>query len=53
MPVRVRLGPPIELPPGPHDRGSLQSHADEVMLAIASMLPPEYRGVYAEASRGP
>jgi len=53
VPVRVRIGPPITLPPGPHDRRSLQALTDDVMRVIASMLPPEYRGVYAEASPPP
>jgi 1-acyl-sn-glycerol-3-phosphate acyltransferase len=48
-PVRVRIGPPIELPRGPHDRDRLQEYTGEVMRAIAAMLPAEYRGVYAEA----
>ncbi|HEY4025876.1 MAG TPA: lysophospholipid acyltransferase family protein [Candidatus Dormibacteraeota bacterium] len=48
VPVRVRVGPPIELPPGSHPRERLQAYADDVMHAIAAMLPPEYRGVYAE-----
>jgi 1-acyl-sn-glycerol-3-phosphate acyltransferase len=51
VPVRVRIGPPIELPPGVHDRDRLQAYTDEVMRAIAAMLPPEYRGVYAEPTR--
>jgi 1-acyl-sn-glycerol-3-phosphate acyltransferase len=47
--VRVRVGPPIELPPGPHDRRALQELTDGVMRVVASMLPAEYRGVYGEA----
>jgi 1-acyl-sn-glycerol-3-phosphate acyltransferase len=48
-PVRVRIGPPIVLPTGAHDRQRLQELSDEVMRAIAAMLPPEYRGVYGDA----
>ena len=51
VPVRVQVGPPIELPPGPHDRRSLQALTDDVMRVIAEMLPAEYRGVYAEPAR--
>jgi 1-acyl-sn-glycerol-3-phosphate acyltransferase len=47
-PVRVRIGPPLTLPPGPHDRERLQALTDEVMRAIAAMLPTAYRGVYGE-----
>ena len=48
VPVRVRVGAPIALPPGPHDRRSLQALTDGVMRTVASMLPPDYRGVYGE-----
>jgi 1-acyl-sn-glycerol-3-phosphate acyltransferase len=48
VPVRVLVGPPIELPAGPHDRRSLQELTDGVMRVVASMLPAEYRGVYGE-----
>jgi 1-acyl-sn-glycerol-3-phosphate acyltransferase len=48
--VRVRVGPPIVLPPGPHDRRSLQAMTDGVMRVVASMLPEEYRGVYGDTA---
>ena len=50
--VRVRIGPQIQLPPGPHDRERLEGYTDEVMRAIAAMLPPEYRGAYAVSRAG-
>lgn len=46
VPVRVQVGRPITLPAGRHDRRSLQALTDDVMRVVASMLPPEYRGVY-------
>jgi len=47
VPVRVRIGSPLQvLPGGAPDRASQQAFADEVMRTIAAMLPPEYRGVY-------
>jgi len=46
VPVRVRIGPPIVVPAAPVDRATLQARTDELMRAIAEMLPPEYRGVY-------
>jgi 1-acyl-sn-glycerol-3-phosphate acyltransferase len=46
--VRVQVGPPIVLPPGPHDRRTLQKLTDDVMRVVASMLPAQYRGVYGE-----
>jgi hypothetical protein len=43
LPVCVRIGDPLA-PPG-HRTGQ-REYADTVMLAIAALLPPEYRGVY-------
>lgn len=48
VPVRIRIGPAMELPGGAHDRERLQTYTDDVMRAIAAMLPEEYRGVYAQ-----
>jgi 1-acyl-sn-glycerol-3-phosphate acyltransferase len=49
--VRVIFGPLIPLPqlegkPRPDD---LRDFTQEIMLRMAAMLPPEYRGVYADA----
>jgi 1-acyl-sn-glycerol-3-phosphate acyltransferase len=49
--VRVIFGPVIPLPqlegkPRPDD---LRGFTEEIMLRTAAMLPPEYRGVYADA----
>jgi 1-acyl-sn-glycerol-3-phosphate acyltransferase len=48
--VEMRIGPSIHLPPvegkGAARHQSLQANADQIMLAIASMMPPEYHGVY-------
>lgn len=51
--VSVRFGQLFELPPlDPDDRsGSLRRNTDEVMCHIAALLPPEYRGVYADHPR--
>jgi 1-acyl-sn-glycerol-3-phosphate acyltransferase len=48
--VTVRFGKAFRLPPIPeNDRtGGLQRNTDEIMCRIAAMLPPEYRGVYAD-----
>jgi 1-acyl-sn-glycerol-3-phosphate acyltransferase len=48
--VTVRMGPPFALPPlqaGDRSAG-LRQQADLVMCHIAALLPPEYRGVYAD-----
>jgi 1-acyl-sn-glycerol-3-phosphate acyltransferase len=48
-----RIGKPFTLPPlKPGDReAELKRDTDEIMCRIAAMLPPEYRGVYADHPR--
>jgi 1-acyl-sn-glycerol-3-phosphate acyltransferase len=46
-PVTVRFGPPIHLTAADGGAADLQRHTEQVMQAIAALLPPEYRGVYA------
>jgi 1-acyl-sn-glycerol-3-phosphate acyltransferase len=49
----MRVGEPFTLPPlDPDNRtASLRRNTDEIMCRIAVLLPPEYRGVYAEHPR--
>jgi 1-acyl-sn-glycerol-3-phosphate acyltransferase len=51
--IEVMIGPAFHLPPlDPADRSAgLRRHADEVMCRLAMLLPPEYRGVYADHPR--
>jgi 1-acyl-sn-glycerol-3-phosphate acyltransferase len=51
--VHGRVGKLYTLPPLPRqDRDqALQTYTDEMMCQIAALLPPEYRGVYAEHPR--
>jgi 1-acyl-sn-glycerol-3-phosphate acyltransferase len=58
--ITVRVGRPIHLPPLPTipPGGSLRAQAaalraqtDEVMCRMAALLPPEYRGAYADHPR--
>lgn len=52
--LSARVGHPFHLsPPGPdEDRASvLQRRTDEILCRIAGLLPPEYRGVYADHPR--
>jgi 1-acyl-sn-glycerol-3-phosphate acyltransferase len=51
--IKVRFGKPFRLPPiNRNDRsGSLQRNTDELVCRIAALLPPEYRGVYADHPR--
>lgn len=51
--VAVTAGPPFMLPPLPaKDRdAALKQDTDEIMCRIAALIPPEYRGVYADHPR--
>jgi 1-acyl-sn-glycerol-3-phosphate acyltransferase len=48
--IEMRIGQPFSLPPvegkGAVRRESLQTNADQIMQAIATLMPPEYHGVY-------
>lgn len=47
--VRVVVGHPFTLPPRrPGEKQDLAAATDQIMLAIAALLPPAYRGVYAD-----
>jgi 1-acyl-sn-glycerol-3-phosphate acyltransferase len=46
--VHVRFGRPFDLPEGRASTEQLEEYTDQAMLKIAAMLPPQYRGVYAE-----
>ena len=46
--VHLRLGQPLHLPEGRANTEQLEEYTDQVMLKIAAMLPPQYRGVYAD-----
>ena len=46
--VHVRVGLPVKLPMGKATARQLDAYRDEVMIALARMLPEEYRGVYRE-----
>jgi 1-acyl-sn-glycerol-3-phosphate acyltransferase len=48
VPVHVRVGQLITLPPGRAGREQLEAYTEQIMIAIARLLPPGYRGVYAE-----
>ncbi len=55
--LELRIGPPFTVPPlegrGEERRQSRQRNADFVMQHIAAVLPPEYRGVYADSATAP
>jgi 1-acyl-sn-glycerol-3-phosphate acyltransferase len=46
--IHMRIGRPFRLEIPPHAKGAeLDAGADDIMCAIAALLPPQYRGVYA------
>ena len=51
--ITVRIGQPFILPPlqGQDRDATLQGYTDEIMCRIAALLPPDYRGVYADHPR--
>jgi len=51
--ITVRIGQPFMLPPlqGQDRDAVLQEYTDEIMCRIAALLPPDYRGVYADHPR--
>jgi 1-acyl-sn-glycerol-3-phosphate acyltransferase len=55
--VEMRVGRPVRLPPlegrGEQRREARQRNADLVMRHVAGLLPPEYRGVYADSAISP
>lgn len=48
--VRVRMGKPFHLPPRQEGerRRSLDELTDLMMIEVAKLLPPQYRGIYAD-----
>lgn len=53
VPVTVRIGALIRLPAGKATAKQLETYTDSVMVALARMLPEEYRGVYPEVFQHP
>ncbi len=52
--LTLRIGKPFRLPPLQTDKPTaamLRRDVDEIMCRIAALLPPEYRGVYADHPR--
>ncbi|MCS6908733.1 MAG: lysophospholipid acyltransferase family protein [Anaerolineales bacterium] len=51
--IRVVFGDPVQLPPVERERREemLQRNTEEILCRIAALLPPEYRGVYADHPR--
>jgi 1-acyl-sn-glycerol-3-phosphate acyltransferase len=51
--IAIRVGEPFTLPMMPRQNRDefLQQNTDEMMCRIAALLPPKYRGVYADHPR--
>ncbi len=51
--LEMRIGTPLNLPKidekGALRHAALQTNADQIMQAIAALVPPEYRGVYSSS----
>lgn len=52
-PVLIRVGKPFFMLPvaGMDRQAEIKHHTDEIMCQIAALLPPSYRGVYADHPR--
>jgi len=50
--VYFRVGEPIRFPEGRADARKLEAYTEMLMVRMASMLPPAYRGVYADKVPG-
>ena len=48
VPIQIRVGHLIELPPGKANKEQLELYTQQIMIAIARLLPSDYRGVYSE-----
>ncbi len=46
--VHIRVGQPIHYPEGRANQAKLEEYTEQIMVQIATMLPPQYRGVYAD-----
>ena len=53
--IHIHIGQPIRLPDGAERARAAELHGytDDLMLTLAAMLPPEYRGVYADRVPAP
>jgi 1-acyl-sn-glycerol-3-phosphate acyltransferase len=47
IPIHVRVGAPLRFPQGLPSPSTLHRYTDQIMAQLAALLPPEYRGVYA------
>ena len=51
VPVHVRVGTLQRLPAGQATSKQLESYTESIMIALATMLPEEYRGFYGRSAR--
>ncbi len=49
--VTIRFGQPIDPPDGRARTERLEAHTEQVMLALAALLPEQYRGTWADDPR--
>ncbi len=53
VPVQVRIGDLIDLPAGKWRTDELEKQTEQIMLTLARLLPPSYRGIYADETIAP
>lgn len=56
IPISVRVGAPMRFPQGHASPAAIRGYTDQIMRALAAMLPTEYHGVYGteeEAAESP
>lgn len=51
--IRLTIGEPIRLQPAPNSHAAVHQGTQQIMCALANLLPPEYRGVYQSANPTP
>ncbi len=49
IPIHVRVGAPMQFPGGAASPADLRRYTDDIMVALAGLLPSQYRGVYQAA----
>lgn len=50
-PIHIRIGKPFHFVPGTGSRDELRAMTREAMYQLATLLPPQYRGVYSDLEK--
>jgi 1-acyl-sn-glycerol-3-phosphate acyltransferase len=49
--ININIGAPLTFPAGDASAPELRRYTEEIMRAIAALLPPDYRGTYSQVRR--